>query len=237
MTLRVDAFLVPNNMAVDLFLQKMDREKHEKLARKVCKHTISETTGLCIGCWCFLSASLSHVSVYNKLTVTNMIFNVIWSNWEVNLANRLNVHSLRVCHVNYKLSRHKLRSELILLCINYFPGIYFSSLFFCCHQFVLLVWGRTRNNVSSAAPLKLIFFCLPVLVRLIYSWNHLERLPWYWTHVWCEALVLVSLEFGELAISLYQRSVVLGLLQGSRHMMLYSEENSFLFYARKLHFL
>jgi hypothetical protein len=154
----------------------------------------------------------------------------------VNLANRLNVHSLCVCHVNCKISRHKLRSELILLSINYFPGIYFSSLFFWCHQFVLLVRGWTRNNVSSAAPVKRTFFSLPVLLCLIYAWNHLERLAWYWTPVWCEALFLVSLEFCGLAISLYWISVVLGLLRDSRHMMLYCEENSFLFLCKETPF-
>jgi hypothetical protein len=34
MTVSVDAFLVPNNMAVDLFLQEKEREIREKLARR-----------------------------------------------------------------------------------------------------------------------------------------------------------------------------------------------------------
>jgi hypothetical protein len=130
------------------------------------------------------------------------------------LANRFPVYLLCLCHVNYKLSRHKLRSELILLWIYYFPGIYFSSVFFCCNQFVLLVRGWTRNNVTSAAPLKLSFFCLPVLIRLIYAWNHLKRLAWYWTPICSESLFLCSSEFCELAISLYRRSVVLELHAG-----------------------
>lgn len=61
--------------------------------------------------------------------------------------------------------------------INLRPGIYFPSLFFFLTRSVFLVWGWTRNNVSSA---QLNLSVSAFLARYVssYAWNHLKRLAW-----------------------------------------------------------